>query len=41
VQGPGVTPIVSWEGDALGAFDSGLQAEMTSLLRSFNDRQCR
>jgi hypothetical protein len=41
VQGPGVTPIVSWSGNALGAFDSGLQAEMTSLLRSFNDRQCR
>ncbi len=41
VQGPGVTPIVSWSGDALGAFDIGLQAEMTSLLRSFGDQQCR
>jgi hypothetical protein len=41
VQGPGVTPIVSWEGDALPGYDAALQAEMTSLLRSFNDRQCR
>jgi hypothetical protein len=41
VQGPGVTPIVSWTGPAPAAYESGLQAEMTSLLRSFNDRQCR
>jgi hypothetical protein len=41
VQGPGVTPIVSWSGAALGAYDSGLQAEMAGLLRSFGDRQCR
>jgi hypothetical protein len=41
VQGPGVTPIVSWEAEALGGFDGGLQAEMTSLLRSFGDQQCR
>jgi hypothetical protein len=40
VQGPGVTPIVSWTGTALGGFDGGLQAEMTGLLRSFGDRQC-
>jgi hypothetical protein len=40
VQGPGVTPIVSWEADALPGYDPALQAEMTTLVRSFGDRQC-
>jgi hypothetical protein len=41
VQGPGVTPIVSWEGAALGGYDPALQAEMKTLLQSFDDKQCR
>jgi hypothetical protein len=41
VQGPGVTPIVSWNASALDGYDSAQQAEMTSLVRSFGDRQCR
>jgi hypothetical protein len=36
-----VTPIVSWSGNALAGFDSAQQIEMTSLVRSFGDRQCR
>jgi hypothetical protein len=30
-MGPGVTPIVQWEGPRLGAFDAALQAEATRL----------
>jgi hypothetical protein len=41
VQGPGVTPIVSWAGAALAGFDAAQQLEMTTLVRSFGDRQCR
>lgn len=40
VQGPGVTPIVSWTGPPPAPFDRAQQAELTALLRSFGDRQC-
>lgn len=40
-QGPGVTPIVSWTGDALQAFDPGVEQEMNDLQRSFGDSLCR
>jgi hypothetical protein len=28
VLGPGVTPVVSWEGAALGAYDPALDAQL-------------
>ncbi len=40
-QGPGVTPIVSWTGQAQGAYDAGLDAQMNELQRSLGDRLCR
>jgi hypothetical protein len=41
VQGPGVTPIVSWTGNAPGSYDPGLDAQMNDLQRSLGDRLCR
>ncbi|MGZ4401184.1 MAG: hypothetical protein ACXVYM_09965 [Gaiellaceae bacterium] len=45
-QGPGVTPDVGWQGDALHRFDAAsptdwaITAEMNGLLRSLGDRRC-
>jgi hypothetical protein len=41
VLGPGVTPIVSWQAKALGAYDAALDRQMNALERSFGDPQCR
>jgi hypothetical protein len=41
VLGPGVTPIVSWEGQAPGAYDAGLDRQLNALERSFGDPKCR
>jgi hypothetical protein len=41
VQGPGVTPIVQWTGNALGGYDADLDAQMNALQRSLGDRLCR
>ena len=40
-QGPGVTPIVSWVGQAPGAYDATVDAQMNDLQRSLGDRLCR
>jgi hypothetical protein len=41
VQGPGVTPLVSWTAESQGAFDPDLDSEMNALQRSLGDRLCR
>jgi hypothetical protein len=41
VQGPGVTPVVSWVGPSPGPFDRALDAEMNALQLSLGDRLCR
>jgi hypothetical protein len=41
VQGPGVTPIVSWSGEALPQYDATLEQQMNDLQRSLGDRLCR
>jgi hypothetical protein len=40
-QGPGVTPIVSWSGQALPEYDAALEQQMNDLQRSLGDRLCR
>jgi len=45
-EGPGVTPDITWQGDALTRFstsdrtDQTLQAQMTALLHNLGDRSC-
>ena len=43
-RGPGVTPDIAWEGDALRRFrtsaDQALQARMTALLHRLGDKSC-
>jgi lysophospholipase L1-like esterase len=45
-SGPGVTPLVSWEGDAIGAYDGNDPSyvihdlETTQLVRSFGSKLC-
>ena len=41
-MGPGVTPIVRWEGPRLWGFDPGFQAQMTSIFDRLlgDDRHC-
>jgi hypothetical protein len=41
VEGPGVTPVVSWTGDAPGAFDPTLQQQLRALEDSLGDHLCR
>lgn len=41
VEGPGATPVVSWQGEALGAYDATLDHQMNALERSFGDPQCQ
>lgn len=41
IIGPGVTPLVSWTGDAPGPFDDDLAAAAHAQLRALGDRQCR
>jgi hypothetical protein len=41
VQGPGVTPLVSWTAQSQGSFDADLDSEMNALQRSLGDRLCR
>jgi hypothetical protein len=41
VLGPGVTPIVSWQAPAPGAYDPALDHQLNDLERSFGDPQCR
>lgn len=41
VEGPGVTPVVSWTGDAPGAYDPSLQQQLAAVERSLGDRLCR
>ena len=40
VIGPGVTPLVSWIGEAPGPFDADLQAAANAQLLALGDRQC-
>ncbi|HEY2353561.1 MAG TPA: hypothetical protein VGH79_01510 [Gaiellaceae bacterium] len=41
VIGPGVTPIVRWQADDIGAFDQATQDQMQALERSWGDPKCR
>jgi hypothetical protein len=41
VMGPGVTPIVSWQAQALGAYDQVLDQQMNALERTLGDPKCR
>ena len=43
VMGPGVTPVIQWEGTALGAYDPGLDATFNALFDRIvgaDDRAC-
>lgn len=40
VLGPGVTPIVSWQAEAPGAFDPALDERMNAIERSLGDAKC-
>ena len=41
VEGPGVTPDVTWEGAAPGAYDKGLDAQANDAIAALGDKQCR
>jgi len=41
VEGPGVTPVVMWAADDIGAYDATVQQQMQSLERSWGDPKCR
>ena len=41
VSGPGVTPIVSWQEDALGAYDAATDRKLNAIERSLGDAKCR
>jgi hypothetical protein len=41
VEGPGVTPVVMWSADDIGAYDATVQQQMQSLERSWGDPKCR
>jgi len=41
VEGPGVTPVVMWTADDIGAYDATVQQQMQSLERSWGDPKCR
>jgi hypothetical protein len=41
VQGPGVTPLVSWSGVPVDAYDPAQDAELNDLQRSLGDTLCR
>ncbi len=41
VLGPGVTPIVRWQGSAPGAYDKAQDQQLNALERSLGDPQCR
>ena len=40
-EGPGVTPVVMWAADDIGAYDATVQQQMQSLERSWGDPKCR
>ncbi len=40
-RGPGVTPIVSWQTQALGSFDARADRRLNTVERSLGDRKCR
>jgi hypothetical protein len=40
VEGPGVTPDVTWATDDIGAFDATVQRQMQTLERSWGDPKC-
>ena len=41
VEGPGVTPDVTWEADDIGRYRGTVQRQMLSLERSWGDPKCR
>jgi hypothetical protein len=41
VEGPGVTPVVMWSADDIGAYNATVQQQMQSLERSWGDPKCR
>lgn len=40
-QGPGVTPVVSWTGQAPGAYDPTAEAQLNGVEQSLGDKLCR
>jgi hypothetical protein len=41
IIGPGVTPLIAWEADALGPYDADIQAPHRDAIRALGDRLCK